>query len=74
MLNKIKIALTSQDDDELMQAINELDSDYAKSLNANELAEFQALIAECKKVITSKKAQGIKQQQKLKELANYAKL
>lgn len=74
MLNKIKIALTSQDDDELMQAINELDSDYAKSLNADELAEFQALIAECKKVITSKKAQGIKQQQKLKELANYAKL
>ncbi|MBZ7994596.1 hypothetical protein AVCANL279_05870 [Campylobacter canadensis] len=74
MLNKIKIALTSQDDDELMQAINELDSDYAKSLNADELVEFQALIAECKKVITSKKAQGIKQQQKLKELANYAKL
>lgn len=74
MLNKIKIALTSQDDDELMQAINELDSNYAKSLNADELAEFQALIAECKKVITSKKAQGIKQQQKLKELANYAKL
>ncbi|MBZ7986715.1 hypothetical protein [Campylobacter canadensis] len=74
MLNKIKIALTSQDDDELMQAINELDSDYAKSLNADELAEFQALIAECKKVITSKKAQSIKQQQKLKELANYAKL
>lgn len=73
MLNRLKIALTAQDDDELEQVINELDLNYAKSLSANELVEFQALITECKEIIKNKQNQIIKQQQKLKELSNYAK-